>query len=90
VYPRIKISSNELNTSSITLHYNNKLLTNYTDYMILSRTVTRADSSDVERAYLEYFITIKPEVLFKSGGLFYPFYTKFTLSNASTCIYLDA
>ena len=90
VYPRIKISSNELNTSSITLHYNNKLLTNYTDYMILSRTVTRTDGSDVERAYLEYFITIKPEVLFKSGSLSYPFYTKFTLSNASTCIYLDA
>ena len=90
VYPRIKISSNELNTNSIILHYNNKLLNNYTDYMILSRTVTRTDSSDVERAYLEYFITIKPEVLFKSGDLFYPFYTKFTLSNASTCIYLDA
>ena len=90
VYPRIKISSNELNTNSIILHYNNQLLNNYTDYMILSRTVTRTDNSNVERAYLEYFITIKPEVLFKSGSLFYPFYTKFTLSNASTCIYLDA
>ena len=32
IYPRIKISSNELNINSIVLKYNDNLLDNYSDY----------------------------------------------------------
>ena len=89
VYPRIKISSTELNLNSIVLKYNTIPLTNYSDYMILSRVVTRTENSEA-KAYLEYFITIKPHVFFKAGSYTYDFNLAYTLSNASTCIYLDA
>ena len=85
VYPRIKISSNELNTSSIVLRYNGILLEDFVDYQILSRTTTRFN-----KAYFEYFITIKPNILFKVGDYTQSFEMAYTLSNAATCMYLDA
>jgi hypothetical protein len=38
----------------------------------------------------KYYITIKPEVLFRAGTLAADVYVSYTLSNASTAIYLDA
>ena len=85
VYPRIKISSNDLNISSIVIKYNNTVLNNFDDYEILSKTITRFG-----KAYFEYFITVKPKVLFKMGSYTQSFNMSYTLSNAATCIYLDA
>lgn len=85
VYPRIKISSNDLHTSSVVLKAGNNLLTNYTDYQTISRTTIRDDL-----AFLEYFITIKPETFFKYGSYINNFTIGYTLSNAATSIYLDA
>lgn len=92
VYPRIKISSNDLHSTSIVLKYNNTLLANYQDYTTLMRVSNRIDDSDgLEKGYLEYFITIKnPAVFFKAGNFTSNFDIVYTLSNAATAIYLDA
>ena len=89
LYPRIKISSNDLNTTSIVLKYNNNLLQNYTDYEVLSRTSIRNNEGNDE-AYFEYFITIKPVTLLSTGGYTSNFDITYVLSNAATSIYLDA
>ena len=85
IYPRIKISSNDLDTNSIFIKYNGTILNNFVDYSILSRVTNRVD-----KAYFEYFITIKPEVLYKVGSYTQSFSVQYTLSNAATCVYLDA
>ena len=85
IKPRIKISSNELHTSSLNIKYNGQLLENYKDYFLNSRNTTRND-----KAYFEYFITIKPDILFKTNNYNAQVSGTYTLSNAATCIYLDA
>jgi hypothetical protein len=75
-----------LKTSEDTLfvRYNNTLLKNYYDYYITNRQI----QSEVYAP--EYFITIKPFTLIKTGVLNGTFNTSYVLSNASTAIYLDA
>ena len=88
VYPRLRLCSTDLNTESVVINYHNKLLTNYEDYAILSRNVV--SGIETKTAKFEYLITIKPHVLFKDGTLNNTFNVAYTLSNAATCIYLDA
>lgn len=95
VQPRLKFSSLMLKTNEgLYLNFNNHLLDNYQDYYINVRTTA-------EREYApEYFVTIKPQTLFKYGNygaLINQSYRElgelnvdYLLSNASTAIYLDA
>ena len=86
VYPRIKFSSVMLKTSSdlFYLYYNHNLLTEYEDFYINIKTVK-------PRSYFpEYYITIKPMSILRSGVLQAPIEAYYVLSNASTAIYLDA
>ena len=86
VFPRIKFSSLMLKTSADTLfiHYQNELLSNYNDYYILNRTIEQRDYQP------EYLITLKPEVMLRHAIITGTVNIAYTLSNASTAIYLDA
>lgn len=86
VYPRIKISSLALKTDTINLNikYNNNLLDAFADYYINTRDTERNSTY-----FLEYYITIKPEVLIKFG-LNQLVDINYVISNANTAIYLDA
>ena len=86
VYPRIKISSLALKTDTINLSikYNNNLLDAFADYYINTRDTERNSTY-----FLEYYITIKPEVLIKFG-LNHLVDINYVISNANTAIYLDA
>ena len=90
VYPRIKFSSMKVKTQdtdnfNILYTDNNTLLTNYTDYQILTRITIRD-----EKAYPETFITIKPNTMIGLGTYTGLVTVKYSLSNAATSIYLDA
>jgi len=80
-YPRIKINSLALknNDEDLTILYGNdlNLLKNYEDYNILAR----------EQAF---YISIKPEVLYRFGLNNEAIDLRFALSNADTAIYLDS
>lgn len=86
VYPRIKCSSLNLktDTTNLIIHYNNVLLKQYEHYYINTRNVERNGNY-----YAEYFITLKPEVIYKYG-LNSTVEVNYVLSNANTSIYLDA
>ena len=86
VYPRIKFSSQLLktDTDSLTIKYNDQLLTAFENYYINIRNTERDNNY-----YPEYYITIKPEVLIKLG-LNEEVYINYILSNANTAIFLDA
>ena len=78
-YPRIKINSLALKTSSdnIGLTYNGEKLSEFSDYSILNR----------EDAY---YITLKPSALIRHGIVNKSLNFFYTLSTAATAIYLDA
>ena len=78
-YPRIKINSLALKTSSdnIGLTYNGEKLSEFSDYSILNR----------EDAY---YITLKPSALIRHGIVNKSLSFFYTLSTAATAIYLDA
>ena len=65
VYPRIKIDSMLLkNDETLSLHINNKLLTQYDDYYLLTRQVNiEADPAATPIYKGMYFLTIKPQVM---------------------------
>ena len=86
VYPRIKCSSLDLktDTDNLVIHYNNKLLNQYEHYYINMRNVERNGNY-----YAEYFITLKPEAIYKNG-LSNTVEVNYVISNANTSIYLDA
>ena len=88
VYPRIQISSGNLKISEneLSVLRNNSLISNYTDYYILSR-----DSKDINNQYqLREYITIRPEAIVRSGQLEGTYKCNYTISNTSLLIYLDA
>ena len=86
-YPRIKFSSLNLktDTSNLIIWYDTHLLEQAKDYYINTRNNLRNDGN----YYLEYFITIKPTVLFKYGQT-QNLLINYVMSNACTAIYLDA
>lgn len=86
VYPRIKCSSLNLktDTTNLIIHYNNILLNQFEHYYINTKNVERNGNY-----YAEYFITLKPEVIYKNG-LSSDVEVNYVLSNANTSIYLDA
>lgn len=86
VYPRIKFSSLALktDTTNLVLRYANVLLKQFEDYRINTRTVERDGNY-----YPEYFITLKPDVIFLRG-FNQEVKVDYILSNADTSIYLDA
>lgn len=79
IYPRIKIDSLLVKNSEdqLALKYNDDVLAVYEDYYVLTR-----DNS--------YYITIKPEVLFRYADYQALAEIQYTVSNADTSIYLDA
>lgn len=83
VYPRIQICSSRLKVSEdqLSIYFGNKLLKNYEDYYINSRT-------DDDTYLTTYYITIKPEFLFKNG--FGDFTIHYAISNTGLIMYLDA
>lgn len=83
VYPRIKINSLNLKTSSdqLNVKYNSKQLNNYENYTVLARY----DSEDEG-----YYITLKPEAIIKEASLTRKINISYSLSNAADSIYLDA
>lgn len=88
--PRIKINSLSLKTdNSLTITYAGKELEKYKDYYILTRdnSFITENTSTFDSAY---YITIKPEVLIRSGTYTGNVKLKFNISNADTAIYLDA
>ena len=87
VYPRIRINSaNVKNTEDeLSILKNFSLLSNYEDYSIL----TRSDS--ITGSYQSrYYITIKPEVIFRGGKLEDIYKCNFAISNTDLIMYLDA
>lgn len=93
VFPRFKFSNSRLRTTSgyLAVTYNNYngnavLLERYEDYSVVPRTTIRNDGSGA----LEYYGTIKPEVLLKAGTYSGMLSVHYTFSNAATSIYLDA
>lgn len=78
VYPRIEFNTLSAKTDkdNLIIKYN-KLLEPYTDYQVLQREG-------------KLYVTIKPEVIIKNGGLGQLLNVDYTISRASTAIYLDA
>ena len=87
VYPRIKFSSLNLraDSSDLVIRYENDLLEVAKDYIVQTRNTLRD-----EQYYSEYFITIKPEVLYRNKTYTGDFNIHYILSNADNQIYLDA
>lgn len=79
IYPRIKINSLLLKNaeSELALKFDDELINQYADYYVL----TREDS---------YYITIKPEVFFRTADYEKEIAIQYSISNADTSIYLDA
>ena len=92
VMPRIKCSSSRLKTdiSNLVVSYNNALIEKFEDYSVITRVTNRIDNDNVKRAYPEYFITLKPEMLINTGTYTAKVEVQYRLSNATTSIYLDA
>ena len=103
VYPRIKFNSYNLKTSEdeLRIRYgNDDILQVNNDYYILSK-YNNSDGTDIDWDLIDadidnenyiygYYITIRPEVLFRAGTLKDNFYINYTLNNAGLMIYLDA
>ena len=87
VYPRIKFSTLRLkvNDNDLKINYNNIPIYKYTDFSVLNRTTTRQN-----KAYPEYFITLKPETMVRLGTITGAVHVEYNLSNAATNILLDA
>lgn len=84
VYSRIQINSANLKVTedSLVLRYGNIVLNNYEDYYVLGRL---DNSTNIFR----YYITIKPEVLFKKSN-YGSYNLLYELSNTGLFMYLDA
>ena len=96
VYPRIKIDSLAVKTSSDQLYvgYNKQKLENIKDYYSFSRLAKEElfneEFSADNTKLASYYITIKPETILKLGGLGKNLNIKYIISNADTAIYLDS
>ena len=99
VYPRAKFSSLNLraDSSDLTVYYNNQLLEIAQDYNIYTRNTPRTvqytengTTTSMTQYFSEYFLTIKPEVIYKCGTFTGDFNIHYILSNADNEIYLDA
>ena len=93
VHPRIKFSSLLLKTdeTNLFIQYENELLSNYEDYNIrLDNRLLRNEEEEEDEYRSEYYITLKPEVLLRNKNYKGTVRAYYTLSNASTAIYLDA
>lgn len=93
VYLRCKVDSLSLkiNETDLNLSYNGNLLNEFEDYYVFQRV----DVIDENNSESNYYITIKPEIIFKYGYLDThenpcKLVIRFVLSNASTAVYLDA
>lgn len=84
VYSRIQINSANLKVTedSLVLRYGNIVFNNYEDYYVLGRL---DNSTNIFR----YYITIKPEVLFKKSN-YGSYNLLYELSNTGLFMYLDA
>lgn len=91
VYPRIRIASLALKTSSdmLAITYNNVALKDYEDYYILTRDDTTIEYGDLQYSS-SYYITFKPEAMLAQGGIDKAVMIQFNISNADISIYLDA
>lgn len=90
-YPRIKFSDLRLKPYNTTLivRYKNHLLEKYEDYLFANRNTIRTIDEN-EYSYLEYFVTLKPEIILKYGfDSSNEVKANYVLSNAATSIYLD-
>lgn len=99
VYPRAKFSSLNLRAASsdLTVYYNNQLLEIAQDYNIYTRNTPRTiqytengTTTSMTQYFSEYFLTVKPEVIYKCGTFTGDFNIHYILSNADNEIYLDA
>lgn len=87
VVPRIKLSSLAVKNSKdqLSITYNGKVLENYEDYSVLTRTV------DTEKNGAGYYITLNSDTMIREGALNNKkLNVLYTLSNANTSVYLDA
>lgn len=84
VYPRIQINSANLKVTedSLVLRYGNIVFNNYEDYYVLGRLDSVTNT-------FRYYITIKPEVLFKKSN-YGSYILLYELSNTGLFMYLDA
>jgi len=102
VYPRIKFDTYNLKTSSdeLKIKYKDNSLQVNEDYYILTKYKNASDGSDIEWENItaeddnedydyNYYITVRPEVLFRDG-LEEDFYINYTLNNTGLMVYLDA
>lgn len=102
VYPRIKFDTYNLKTSSdeLKIKYKDNSLQVNEDYYILTKYKNASDGSDIEWENItaeddnedydyNYYITMRPEVLFRDG-LEEDFYINYTLNNTGLMVYLDA
>ena len=106
VYPRMAITSLAVKTSSDQLFvtYAEKEIKNVEDYYCLSKIPGleengngQTSSIDLDKYKANYYITLKPETMFKLNGFSLSpdvdknkFGIKYVISNADTSIYLDA
>ena len=93
VYPRIRIDSDCMKDTDdeLSVLRNNSLLTRYKDYSVLSRGDTDIVGEDEQEQYnIRYYITIKPDVIFRSGAINGSYRCNYTISNTGLIIYLDA
>lgn len=98
VVPRIKFTnvSVKADTNNLKIAYNNLLLEPYTNYQILTR-VTHYGTAEHPYDKPEYYITIKPDVLWRcmkpvtdTDSDFGKLRINYIVSNLSTSIYVDA
>lgn len=91
VYPRIKFSSLNLrsDSSDMIIKYEDNLLEIAQDYTVQTRDTLRTVNG-ADQYYSEYFITVKPDTIYKCKSYTGDFNIHYILSNADNQIYLDA
>ena len=91
-YPRIKINSLALKTSSdcLLVKYNNEVLENYKDYYVLTHDDSTWTNNEFVEGSVAYYITLKAEKLIVSNFSNKKVEINFNISNADINIYLDA
>lgn len=88
VYPRLYIDSLKLKTDEkyLKININHHPLNMYEDFYVLEDE-RLSNLQDLETGF---YVTIKPEALFKQGSQNIEIYIQYVLSNADISIYLDA
>ena len=91
VVPRIKFNNTSVkaDTTNLQIAYNGKLLEPYINYQILTR-VTHYGDSEHPIDHPEYYITIKPDTLWKCGTYTGDAKINYIVANLATSIYVDA